>query len=310
MINSTNFAKDAWIIGEDIHKHYELVVQVLSFNQIDYLEIALQSVLNQVWTSNWMIVIHDDASTDGSQNVVEKFALKYSDRVIAVLQKDNKFSKGYDISNSLQSIVSSDFISRLDADDYFSSTFKLIKQVNYLRNNPNVSLVYHDYHVLDEKRRQYFSVELPRSERYSWIKLLMGNYIPTSTATYRSENSKTLPFQLGGYAIQDWPLWVFLETQGKIHYLEGVYSVYRIHERNSFAEKSNRVFEKDMVALHKLCAEFQTNLKKCFWILMLNFFLFACVLDRPTLGVSHKVLNFVRRKFIGIRRTPIAILPT
>ena len=300
-----NFADDAQIVGVDVHKHFELVVQVLSYNQIAYLEIALNSVLNQVWDRNWRILIHDDASTDGSQNVIKKFAVEYPDRVIAVLQKTNKFKDGFDVSKSLQGLVTSDFVSRLDADDYFLSTDKLRRQVSYLRNNPNISLTYHSYHVSDERRKMYFAVESNRSDKYSWFKILMGNYIATSTATYRSENSKCLPFELGGYGIQDWPLWVYLETQGGIHFLADIYSVYRVHGTNSFAEKSNRMFEKDMIALHKLCAEMQTSTKKLAWLLTLNLYRLTCILDRPTFGLSHKLLNIIRAQSLGFRRIPI-----
>ena len=94
MSNAENFAKDAELFGVDLHKRFELVVQVLSFNQIAYLEIALESVLNQVWDPNWRILIHDDASTDGSQDVIKNFVLKYPEKSIAVLQKTNKFTAG------------------------------------------------------------------------------------------------------------------------------------------------------------------------------------------------------------------------
>jgi glycosyltransferase involved in cell wall biosynthesis len=298
----TNFTKDAQIIGVDIHDHFELIVQVLSFNQFEYLENALMSVLNQAWDRRWRILIHDDASTDGSQEMIREFAVKYPEKIIAVLQQKNKFTRAYDISNLLQKLVSSDFTSRLDADDYFFTRDKLRKQVSYLRSHPNVSLTYHDYYILDERRKENFSVKFNQSQRCSWMKLLMGNPIATSTAVYRSGNAKCLPFQLGGFAIQDWPLWVFLETQGEIHYLKDIHSVYRVHDRNSFAEKSNRTFEKDLFALHGICAEMQKGFRKKIWLLMLYVYKIVRLLDRPTFGMSHKVLNTIRAHSIGFRR--------
>ncbi len=64
-------------------------VFISSFNRVDYLKQAVESVLNQSYPYIRIIIV-DDASTDESPIIAKKFEKKYPDKVIAICKKSNK----------------------------------------------------------------------------------------------------------------------------------------------------------------------------------------------------------------------------
>lgn len=110
-----------------------------------YLDKALNSIINQTW-KNFELIIVDDASTDGTKKIVEKYASK--DKRIIFL-KNNKNEKICFSLNRAFEMSKGNYIARMDGDD-ISAENRLEVLYNYLVNNEQCMLVGSQITSIDE----------------------------------------------------------------------------------------------------------------------------------------------------------------
>src|SRR5690606_25108386 len=75
-------------------KEIKVSICMLSFNHEKYIEHALNSILNQKTEFGFEILLHDDASTDKSQEIIKKYQKNYPNIIKAILQEENQYSQG------------------------------------------------------------------------------------------------------------------------------------------------------------------------------------------------------------------------
>jgi len=107
------------------------------YNREDYIGETINSVLNQDY-ENFEIILVDDASSDNSNAVMQKFA-DDEDRVILLKNTLNKGRSG-SVNVGLEK-ANGDYITFLDSDDLFSEE-RLKKQVRFMQENSDVDMSY------------------------------------------------------------------------------------------------------------------------------------------------------------------------
>ena len=106
------------------------------YNCENYIDDAIQSILNQTYT-NWELIIVDDGSTDNTLKIISES--KHADRRISVIE--NKSNLGISKSNNIGlSIAKGKFYAKLDADDLMLE-HRLEKQVEFLNEHKDVSMI-------------------------------------------------------------------------------------------------------------------------------------------------------------------------
>ena len=101
----------------------------LCFNEELYIKQALESILDQKTNFTFEIICHDDASTDGTSNIIQEYAEKYPDKIVPILQEDNKVSKGEQIIlKYIYPVSRGKYMAYCDGDDYWTDKNKLQKQ--------------------------------------------------------------------------------------------------------------------------------------------------------------------------------------
>ena len=122
-----------------------ITVYITNKNYGKYLNKSIQSVTNQSF-KNYEIIIIDDASSDNSKKIIQKYENHKKIRVIY-----NKKSLGLiKCSNIAIKAARGEFVIRLDADDYFNRNALLVMH-NEIKNDKKIALVYPDYYLTDEK---------------------------------------------------------------------------------------------------------------------------------------------------------------
>ncbi len=148
-----------------------------SFNQVQFIEETICSVLNQKYPNIEYIII-DGGSTDGSVDIIRKYEKNIS---YWISEKDEGQT---DAINKGLSLATGSILAYLNTDDvYLPSTVETV--VRFFMENPNVFMVYGDIFQMDE--RSHIGKRI-NPNNIDFYKLLSGRfYLPQPTVFFRKE---------------------------------------------------------------------------------------------------------------------------
>jgi len=112
-------------------------VLLVTYNHAPYVAKCIESVLSQKTKYSFVIKIFDDASTDGSSDIIKEYACKYPDKIQAFISPKNQGAQT-NIWNAYKS-VDTKYCILTETDDYWCSDLKLESQISALENNPDCS---------------------------------------------------------------------------------------------------------------------------------------------------------------------------
>lgn len=197
----------------------------MTYNHESYIRQCLDGFLFQQTNFTFEILLHDDASTDNTANIIREYESKYPDLIKPIYQTENQYSKGVGISVVYQfPRAKGKYIALCEGDDYWTDPYKLQKQVDFLEANPSFSLSFHKAKVLSEgilHTELYAHLE----EREYFGKEIFDNWtIPTCSVLFRNNFKIRIPKSI---LFGDIYLFLLILNQGKAycHGFEG--SVYR-----------------------------------------------------------------------------------
>jgi len=224
---------------------YPLVsICCVAFNHEKYIEEAIQGFLNQKVDFLCEILIHDDASTDHTANIIRKYQNEYPEIIKPIYQQENQYSQGRKVSSILFHEAKGKYIAWCEGDDYWTNPNKLQKQVDFLEKNPNYDLCLHNIlWVWEDENRQPEGREKNPKDTYT----LEAHLNPderatvghTSTAVFKRYLVKNLPKWFYDSVYEDVPLFAYIGGFGLTKYINEVMAVHRIHKDSlSSREKS------------------------------------------------------------------------
>ena len=226
-------------------KNIKVSVCCITYNQEKYIEQAINSFLSQKTNFDFEIIIHDDASTDGTINILKKYQKKYPDKIILMLEKENQYSK---CANSVLVKVldkaKGKYIALCDGDDFWCDDNKLQKQVDYMDLHKNISLCSHNTEIINENNEK---IDLINSylEGIVTIENFLSNNssMHTSSMLFRKKDVLKLPNYYYEATVGDLPLKLHLLSKGNCYHFNNVMSCYRTNAINSWsvAQKNNDI---------------------------------------------------------------------
>lgn len=124
----------------------EIVVSVLGvcYNHAKTLRRALDSVVHQRAGFAFELLIHDDASTDGSADIIREYAERYPMIVRAFLESENQYSKGRSPIAAMATQARGRYVALLETDDCWCDDSKLERQAHALDEHPECTFSVHD----------------------------------------------------------------------------------------------------------------------------------------------------------------------
>ena len=120
------------------------------FNHGKYIRRCLEGFVSQKTNFNYEVLIHDDASTDNSAQVIREFEEKYPEIIKPIYQTENQFSKKIPINITYQfPRVKGKYIAICEGDDYWVDEYKLQKQVDYMDAHPDCTFCFTNGYIED-----------------------------------------------------------------------------------------------------------------------------------------------------------------
>lgn len=213
-----------------------LSVLVITYNQYSFLSKCLSSILSQIVSFEFEVIISDDNSSDDSVLIINDYVNRFPNLVKAYLQKKNLGP----ISNFQFAInhCKGDYIAICEGDDYWLDPYKLKKQVDYLKNNPDVVATFHNAAVVDKSGKMthsYCSYTSTHQVSDESVILIGGGLFPTASLVFRNIFKNSLLKGIDKYKSGDRALIYELLLRDKIVYLNEIMSAYRIHDQGIFS---------------------------------------------------------------------------
>lgn len=122
----------------------------ISYNHARYIDLAIKGFLLQETKYSFEIIIHDDASTDGTQTLINEWQRKYPNLIRTILQEKNIFSQGKRAFDLMLKQAKGKYIAACEGDDYWIDPHKLEKQVGFLEKNSSFSCCAHNHYLFEE----------------------------------------------------------------------------------------------------------------------------------------------------------------
>jgi len=212
-----------------------------SFNQARYLEATINSVLGQEYPRIEYIIV-DGGSTDGSVDVIKKYADKLA---WWVSEKD----KGQtDAINKGFNRATGDILAWLNSDDTYNPG-AISQAIKYLVENPEVGLVYADCNFIDEEDRIIGKFNSAQTD----LRKLREGYvhIPQQTMFFRAKYWKELgPLDPSFYFAMDYDLWTRIAARAPFKYLAGkTWANFRLHTSGKTVAADDRCWP-EMLRVH------------------------------------------------------------
>lgn len=212
-----------------------LSVSCITYNHGPFIRQAIEGFLCQKTSFQIEIHIHDDASTDGTAELVKEYAEKYPQLIRTICQVENQKSKGIHIQNThIWPYCKGRYIALCEGDDCWTDPLKLQKQVMFLEENPDYSICFHSLEIENKGILvdDYVTHDIPEITEIK--DLTVRNYIPTPAVVYRNRKMQLPDWFFKCYA-GDYVLYMLNAQFGKIKKLPDKMAIYRIHESNGWA---------------------------------------------------------------------------
>ena len=230
-----------------------LAIRCLAYNHEPYIRQCLEGFVMQKTDFPFIAIVHDDASTDKTADIIREYAEKYPDIIKPIFEKENQYSKhdgsiGRIMNKAIPQSVK--YIAPCEGDDYWTNSFKLQKQVSFLEANHDYSICFHNALVHWEngiyKDHLFAQIE---SREYSGKEIYENWIVPTASVVYRKEAlTPKYNERCSNPAVfyKDIILFLSLVEDGwKAYGFEDVMSVYRRHEGGvSYGADMNRLKKK------------------------------------------------------------------
>lgn len=217
---------------------------IISYNQEKYIEQAIQSALMQFGGFIHEILIADDASTDGTREIIKQYVEKYPNIIKDISSNQNLgISRNYERAFKL---AKGKYIAILEGDDYWLSTHKLSKQVELLESHPGLKMAFSSVKVLNNASGEFIrqtNANLHKSiltykdflndERQNLI-------VNFSCCLFKKKEMIKLPTIIFENRISEVALGFYFTKFGRVGYIDEPLSVYRQHGHGVWSGLDNK----------------------------------------------------------------------
>ncbi|QCD35180.1 glycosyltransferase [Muribaculum gordoncarteri] len=207
-------------------------ISCITYNHASYIKECIDGFLMQKTNFNFEVLIHDDHSTDGTEEIIKEYAKQYPDIIKPLFEKENQYSLGKPIGSAVWNLprARGEYIAICEGDDYWTDPYKLQKQVDFLESHPDYGMCYTKVKRFVPKNNKFIDEWGGPNETMD--KLLIENTIPTLTAVFHKAIYYNYLTEIHpskrGWLMGDYPIWLYFAQNSKIKFINETTGVYRI----------------------------------------------------------------------------------
>lgn len=125
-------------------------IKCIAYNQVSYIRQCLEGFVMQKTNFKFEAIIMDDASTDGTQDIIREFEEKYPTIIKPIYLKENLFGTGKK-KEIWKAKLKGEYVAVCEGDDFWTDPFKLQKQIDFLEAHPEFNLCTCKYDIKYEE---------------------------------------------------------------------------------------------------------------------------------------------------------------
>lgn len=221
----------------------EAIVSVwcLTYNHKDYIRDALNGFLKQRTDFRFEVFIYDDASDDGTSDIIREYVEKYPELFLYYRAAINKYGtqERVDTIEKLQrEYLSGKYIAMCEGDDYWIDPNKIQQQVDYLESHSECVLVSHNARIVTAEGKENNDLRfrtITGNITEEELILSINGDIPSASFLMRRDIFFMKGFPKG--PVGDGPRLLFAITKGKVFYENKMRSVYRYMINGSWSNR-------------------------------------------------------------------------
>lgn len=267
----------------NINSEYPLVsIAIITYNQKEFLRECIESCLVQDYI-NFEIIVADDASSDGTQDMLREYEAQYPNKFILRLAEKNKGITPN--SNAAHFACSGKYIAWMGGDDLMLPG-KISKQVQLMESNSNYTICYHNLDVFDSSTNKTLWFYNSKNKISGDIKMQIrhGVFNGACSNMIRASKAPKNGFNANIPVASDWLYWIeTLENGGTIEYIDEVLGRYRRHYDN-ITKKSTNINQNDLD--HLITCQILIKKFPCYFNEIMHAY------SRALIGIRHKVSSY------------------
>ena len=204
-----------------------VTVVVTAYNQADLVERCLDSIVAQRTDIGVKIVVADDASEDGTVDVVRAWATRHPEADVELIARETNLGLDGNPAEALRH-VHTPFFHILESDDYWCDETKLQRQIDALNAHPECIACGHstEYRKMDGTLVQIKGRRLKEGE-FRVDDLLTTQFVHRSAVLFRNFLDEISDDDLA-WIVRDVCFFYYALSKGKIIYFDRPMSVYSI----------------------------------------------------------------------------------
>ena len=173
-----------------------VTIVCIAYNHARFVAEAIEGFLLQETSFPVEIIIHDDASSDTTADIIRSYEKRYPHLIRSVLRRENQMGAGKAVLRPLLQEARGEFIAFCEADDYWTSPNKLESQVERLREDPRRTFAAHAVEIVGADGRRLANkgtYHTAKTGPVRFVDVLHSHFIPTLSLMFRRTAVARLP---------------------------------------------------------------------------------------------------------------------
>lgn len=215
-----------------------------AYNHENYIRDALESFVMQKTDFAFEVLVHDDASTDKTADIIREYEQKYPDIIKPIYQTKNQYSQGLNIGFAyLYPQAKGKYLAMCEGDDYWTDSLKLQKQYDALERYLEVDICAHAGANVEAETKKHLFYTAPSVEDcvFSVEKVIEGGggFVLTNSIMFRRRIMEDIP-PFRRLLAFDGTLQIHGALRGGMLYLKECMSAYRVMARGSWSMRMSK----------------------------------------------------------------------